>query len=398
MIKYQSPRNWLNYNVTPLIGPLTDAKAAVLSLVNIPYQRSWVEALQAIQLKREVAGTSRIEGADFTERELDLALTETPEQLLTRSQKQAHAAMKAYKWIAKLPKDRPVNFDLIRDIHAIIIGDADADHCPPGVTRKNGENVTFGVPLHRGCEGGTECEQAFQKLGAAVSREFQEHDLLIQALALHFHFAAMHPFLDGNGRTARAVEALMLQRAGLTDHLFIAMSNYYYDEKTAYLSALSAVQPPDYDLTPFLAFGLRGIKIQCERLFFEIRGNVSKSIFKNTMIELFGRLQSERKAVIAKRHIAILNMLLERGEMVLPDAMRLLEPIYQPLKAGAKAKFRDMVHLLDLDAIRLRRSEGNPATVYVNLDWPTQITETGFLEKVKKMPKAKSYSFLTAAS
>lgn len=190
----------------------------------------------------------------------------------------------------------------------------------------------------------------------------------------------------------------MLQRAGLTDHLFIAMSNYYYDEKTAYLSALSAVQPPDYDLTPFLAFGLRGIKIQCERLFFEIRANVSKSIFKNTMIELFGRLQSERKAVIAKRHVAILNMLLERGDMPLPEVMRMLNPIYQPLKAGVKAKVRDMMHLLDLDAIRLRQNEGSPSTVYVNLDWPTQITETGFLEKVKKMPKAKSYSFLTAAS
>src|SRR5437762_9041450 len=168
MVKYTRPHRWLKYDVTPLIAPLTDAKAAVLSLVNIPYQRSWVEALQAIQLKREIAGTSRIEGADFTERELDLALKETPQQLLTRSQKQAHAAMKAYKWIAKLPADRPINLDLIRDVHAIIIGDADADHCPPGVTRKNEQNVTFGVPAHRGCEGGQECDNAFQKLGVAV--------------------------------------------------------------------------------------------------------------------------------------------------------------------------------------------------------------------------------------
>jgi len=69
-----------------------------------------VEALQEIQLKREVAGTSRIEGADFTDRELDAALKqETTEQLLTRSQKQAHAAMKAYKWIVTLPKDRPID-------------------------------------------------------------------------------------------------------------------------------------------------------------------------------------------------------------------------------------------------------------------------------------------------
>ena len=56
-----------------------EAKAAILSLQTVPYQRRWVEALQDIELKREVAGTSRIEGAEFTEQELDLAFQETPE-------------------------------------------------------------------------------------------------------------------------------------------------------------------------------------------------------------------------------------------------------------------------------------------------------------------------------
>ena len=395
MIKYQIPRSWLNYDISKLIALLTDAKAAVLSLINIPYQRSWVEALQAIQLKYEVAGTSRIEGADFTEGELNLALKETAEELVTRSQRQAHAAMKAYKWIATLPKDRPLSIDLIRDIHAIIIGDADSDHCPPGVIRKNGENVTFGSPQHRGCEGGKECEKAFKMLGESLQREFREHDLLIQALALHFHFAVMHPFLDGNGRTARAVEALMLQRAGLTDHLFIAMSNYYYDEKSGYLAALSAVSPPDYDLTPFLAFGLRGIKIQCERLFRVIRKNVSKSIFKNTMYDLFGSLQTERKAVIAKRHIAILNMLLEKGEMPVTEVLKSIDWMYKPLKSGPKAKLRDVMHLINLEAVIMTAGENNNL-LQVNLDWPTQITEDGFMAKCKKLPKAKSYPHLRA--
>lgn len=402
MIKYVTPKNWLNYDIRPLIQSLTEAKAAVLSLVNIPYQRSWVEALQAVQLKSEVAGTSKIEGADFTDRELNLALTETPEQLVTRSQKQAHAAMKAYKWIAALPKDRPVTCDLIREIHAIIIGDADSDHCEPGVIRKSGINVTFGLPPHRGCEGGKDCEVAFEKLGDALQREFQGHDQLIQALALHFHFAAMHPFLDGNGRTARAVEALMLQRSGLTDHLFIAMSNYYYDEKTNYLSALSAVQPPDYDLTPFLAFGLKGIKIQCERLFEEIRWNVTKSIFINTMHELFGRLQTQRKAVIAKRHIQILNILLQYKEMPLSDVFRQTEFIYKGLKAGSKAQLRDLIHLLDMGAVKMRHekiSESEERSfMRANLDWPKEITHNGFMELAKKMPRAKEYSFLNRAN
>jgi Fic family protein len=310
--------------------------------------------------------------------------------------------MKAYKWIAALPKDRPVTCDLIREIHTIIIGDADSDHCEPGVIRKEGINVTFGLPPHRGCEGGKVCEGAFEKLGEALQREFQEHDQLIQALALHFHFAAMHPFLDGNGRTARAVEALMLQRSGLTDHLFIAMSNYYYDEKTGYLSALSAVKPPDYDLTPFLAFGLKGIKIQCERLFKEIRWNVEKSIFINTVHDLFGRLQTKRKSLIAKRHIQILNMLLQKNEMPVSDVFSMTDHIYKNLKAGGKARMRELIHLLDVGAVQIRHErlgeKDMRSFMHVNLDWPKEITHNGFMERAKKMPRAKEYAFLSSGN
>jgi hypothetical protein len=49
------------------------------------------------------------------------------------------------------------------------------------------QNVTFGNPLHRGCEGGEQCSVAFALLSQAMSREFRGHDILIQALAAHYH-------------------------------------------------------------------------------------------------------------------------------------------------------------------------------------------------------------------
>ena len=196
-------------------------------------------------------------GADFTERELDAALSETSDERFTRSQRQARAAVKAYRWIARLPSARPIDADLIKHIHRLIVTDADDDHCPPGQLRQQDQNVTFGAPRHRGVAGGTECVKAFTQLIKAAQGAYSQHDPLIQALALHYHFAAMHPFLDGNGRTARALEALMLQRAGLRDALFIAMSNYYYDEKNNYLAALAEVRRRNHDLTPFLVLGLK---------------------------------------------------------------------------------------------------------------------------------------------
>jgi Fic family protein len=395
MIKYTIPVNWIRYNVADMVNALLAAKAAMLSLTNIPYQRSWTDQLQVVQLKREIAGTSRIEGADFTDKELDAAMAESPEQLSTRSQRQAAAAVRTYRWIAQLPADRPVDGGLIREVHRMIIEGADDDHCPPGELRNQGVNVVFGLPPHRGAEGGPECETAFAELSRAIEQEFGRHDPLVQALALHYHFAAMHPFLDGNGRTARALEALMLQRVGLKDTLFIAMSNYYYEEKTGYLGTLAQVRAADHDLTPFLIFGLKGIEVQCNRLFAEIRKNVAKALFRNVMFDLFNRLLTTRKRVIAERHIEILKLLLKVDTLTLEDLTERTSGIYRPLKNPYKALIRDINYLLSLRAIGYEKLPENRYRLFARLEWPTEITETEFFKTVREMPKAKTHGVLS---
>ncbi|MDX2030915.1 MAG: Fic family protein [Blastocatellia bacterium] len=394
MIRYVIPKNWINYDGNQIFSELTEAKAAVMSLTTIPFQRSWADALQDLQLKREVAGTSRIEGAEFTESELDAALKENAEHLFTRSQRQARAAKLTYQWIADLPDDRPINRELILEVHRRIITGADDDHCPPGRIRGKDENVLFGAPRHRGAEGGEECEKAFSRLDEAIQREFKGHDVLIQALSLHYHFAAIHPFLDGNGRTARAIEALFLQRAGLRDSLFIAMSNYYYDEKAAYLNALSESRGRDHDLTPFLKFGLRGISVQCRRLSSEIQRQVYKALFRNVMYDLFDRLQSTRKRVIARRQMQILKLLLEVDEIEFSALHKKVLPSYESLKLANNAFVRDMGSLFHLGAIHARpRSDGRGFIISLNLEWPTQITESSFFERIQNLPKARTYPF-----
>jgi cell filamentation protein, protein adenylyltransferase len=394
VIRYEPPRSLIKYDPIAISQELAEAKAAVMSLATIPYQRRWVEALQEVQLKREVAGTSRIEGAEFTERELDAALKETPEQLFTRSQRQARAAMLTYRWLATLPHDYPLNGDFIRSVHHHIVAGADDDHCPPGVLRDTDQNVVFGFPPHRGVNGGSECRQAFQEFCRAVEREYPAHDLLIQALAIHYHVGAMHPFLDGNGRTARAVEAAVLQRAGLRDTL-IAMSNYYYDEKQAYLSALTETRAGGHDLTPFLKFGLRGIALQCQRLTAEIIREVQKALFRNVMYDLFNRLRSTRKRVIAKRQIEILKLFLEKEEMLWSEVIAETERYYSTMASPLKALVRDMNHLLQIQAITMERIDAKKILFRIRLDWPTYITETKFFEAVDRLPKGKTYSFLS---
>ena len=394
MIKYLKPGNWIQYDILKVAGQLATTKATVLSLTTMPYQRSWADKLQVIQLKREVEGTSRIEGADFTDKELDAAMRESAEKLLTRSQRQAAAAVSTYRWIAHLPDDRPIDAELIRETHRRMITGADEDHCPPGQVRRKDENVTFGNPRHRGAEGGAECEQAFADFCRAIQGEFRGHDPLIRALAVHYHFAAMHPFLDGNGRTARALEALALQREGLKDTLFIAMSNYYYEEKNAYLTALAEVRAHDQDLTAFLLFGLRGIAQQCQRLLNEIQTNVRKALFRNMMYDLFPRLKSPRKRVMAKRQLEILKIMLDVDSITLPEFLDRTDSLYKNLRNPVKAAVRDLMYLIRLKAISSEKIRENDYRFSARLEWPTEITETEFFAQVKQMPKAKSQSFL----
>jgi Fic family protein len=405
VIAYSTPEHWIKYDANDIVNELTEAKAAVLSLTSIPFQRSWAEALQEIELKREVAGTSKIEGADFTDREFEEAVAEKAnEAQLTRSQRQARAAINTYRWIARLPADYAVAEDLIHAIHRHIVTGCDDDHCAPGALRGGDQNVTFGRPRHRGAEGGQECTTAFRRLFGAINQEYRAHDGLVQALAAHYHIGAIHPYQDGNGRTARALEALLLKRADLKDTLFIAMSNYYYDEKDTYLSMLSSAASNGHNLTPFLKFGLRGIAVQAHRLLREIRRHVSRTLYREMMFQMYGRLQSTRKRALARRQLDILEKVLPRDDFInVDDLMTLVGSSYSGLASASKAFIRDLNQLLKLGALELRQDKVLPGrgfysqySVAPRLNWPMEITETTFYEQINKMPQAKTRLLLAS--
>jgi len=203
----------------------------------------------------------------------------------------------------------------------------------------------------------------------------------------------MHPFLDGNGRTARAMEALLLRRAELTERAFIAISNYYYDEKPAYLRILSEVRQGGHDLTPFLIFALHGVRIQCERLTVEIRKQMQRALFRDTMYSLFNRLKTKRKRVIGERQIEILKVLLEEDEAGTNYLYYERVPFaYKSILDGLKAFARDILQLENLQAIKL---SVDYERIFINLDWPQEIDEGEFLRRMKTMPKGKTFKFLS---
>jgi divalent metal cation (Fe/Co/Zn/Cd) transporter len=83
-------------------------------------------------------------------------------------------------------------------------------------------------------------------------------------------------------------------------------------------------------------------------------------------------------------------------ELSLPELTASVSDKYQSVKNPTKAIIRDLTHLVDLRAIRATRKDDR-VFLSVHLEWPTEMTDGEALEIIKKLPKAKSRSFLAGS-
>ena len=393
--QFHVPQQWVRCNLAEVAMPLVEAKTSAGVLNRLPYLHNWIEQVHEEQLRLEAVGTTRIEGAQFTLQQQDEVLSSNASlhSGLTHSQRQLRAANDTYRWLRSLDADRPINSEFVLDIHRRIVTGCDDDHCEPGNLRRHGNNVTFGNPVCRGVEGGPELSNAFNSLIHAISGELSNHDPIIQALAAHYHIGAMHPFGDGNGRTARALEAFMMRRAGVNDMVMVSLSNYYYEYQEEYRAALYESRARGHDLTPFLKFALPAVVNRCDALADEISTQIKRILYRQIANSLFGRLRSPRRRVLVERQFQIVEMLLNDGAIHLSEIADKAIGYYQGLKFPVRAMERDLAGLLVLNALEI-----NGLYIDVNLDWPQQFSESELLQRYENMPSAASSSHPAAAN
>lgn len=74
-----------------------------------------------------------------------------------------------------------------------------------------------------------------------------------RAVIAHIYFVTVHPFFDGNGRTARALTYLILLKAGYDFFRFVPISGILSEERGRYYKAIKASQDTDngFDMTYF---------------------------------------------------------------------------------------------------------------------------------------------------
>ena len=66
-------------------------------------------------------------------------------------------------------------------------------------------------------------------------------DVLVRMAVAHYQFEAIHPFKDGNGRTGRVLNQIMLVEQGLLDQPVLYLSRYIIQHKVDYYRLLLAV-------------------------------------------------------------------------------------------------------------------------------------------------------------
>ena len=66
-------------------------------------------------------------------------------------------------------------------------------------------------------------------------------DPIIKMAIMHYQFEAIHPFVDGNGRTGRIINILYLMQKGLLDQPVLYLSRYFLRQRRAYYAGLRAV-------------------------------------------------------------------------------------------------------------------------------------------------------------
>lgn len=145
----------------------------------------------------------------------------------------------------------------------------------------------------------------------AVAVPFQIRDLLLfineisdqeihgvlKAGCVHYELVRIHPFVDGNGRVARALSTLILFREGYDIRKFFSLEEYFDSDAISYYEALQSVEKNGGDLTRWLEYFSLGLAIELSK----IKDRVEKiSVDANIKERLGGQplLLSERQLKI----------------------------------------------------------------------------------------------------
>ncbi|MCC6223704.1 MAG: Fic family protein [Thermoleophilia bacterium] len=240
------------------------------------------EAMHRVYLAKGAQATTAIEGNTLSEDEVEAIVAgraappKPSQEYLYREVENIISAFNGIKDDLMGGGSADLTPARVKQFNREVLDGLGLDDVHPGEIRR--QSVVVG--RYRGAPW-QDCEHLVEQLCEWLSSgDFDAPDdhwqvpyALIKAAVAHLYVAWIHPFDDGNGRTARLMELQILLAAGVPMPAAHLLSNHYNATRAEYYRQLEAASASGGNIVPFLRYAVRGfvdgIRAQVERVWIQ---------------------------------------------------------------------------------------------------------------------------------
>ena len=314
-------------------------------------KEEWIKNLQSEALILEAHHSTHIEGTQLTLSQAKRILTGKSVKGVRKDDRQELINYKmALDFVSEfLGKKLKFTENLIKKIHEILVKNVRGGILEPGKFRKvqnyvvnslTREVIYVPPPAPK-------VPQLMKEFVEWLNKEKEISPILISGIS-QYQFVHIHPFLDGNGRTARVLCTLILYQYGYDFKKLFSLSEYYDKDRPEYYDAIQSVRESDMNMTGWLEYFTEGLKNQL----IEVKIKGEKAIKKEVFIDKL------KKFNLNDRQQNILLYVLEENRASVED-------IRQKFKLVKRTIQRDFLKLVDLDLIKeIAKSKTDPTRYY----------------------------------
>jgi len=270
--KYQETHPWiifsfdarlLNHKIWLLLG---EAQSKFEHIKGAPLLPNTIQNMLLVYLAKGALATTAIEGNTLTEKEVEkriqggLNLPPSKEYL----GQEIDNIVAAYNLIGRRLLDSEfsdkLSVEQIKEYNRLVLKDLPlSEDVIPGELR----TYSVGIAGYRGAPP-EDCEYLLDKYVTWLNDEFTfptEQRVIygiLKAIIAHLYFVWIHPFGDGNGRTARLIEFQILLSVGAPQIAAHLLSNHYNQTRTEYYRNLEITSKSGGDVSGFILYALQG--------------------------------------------------------------------------------------------------------------------------------------------
>lgn len=202
-------------------------------------------------------------------------------------------------------KDQPLTKEMVFEIHKTITQYTLSDSHAAGRLRSEDERVVVedtvsGEVIHIPPPA-SELSERLEKMCDFANGKIPHQFLhpVVRAIFLHFWLAYEHPFVDGNGRTARALFYWSMLRSGYWLFEFISISDVILKAPVQYIEAFLYTETDQNDLTYFLLHQIDVIRKSIQALQVYIQRKVQEVYQIESLLKINGGLNHRQEALLA---------------------------------------------------------------------------------------------------